>query len=151
MMRDFERMRREGVQLAAECVVTLERIEKTTSDKAPSLIMSVEWLDEVEAKVKRARWLLRQTAVHARKRTKVEVAARRLPVVTETMWRRLPTSTRSQLLLLVRKEEVLGRPGGSLVLYVLQFNVELAASIAKSLALAARPRQSSRAGTTKAG
>lgn len=143
-MRDFERMRQDGVQLAAECMITLERVQKTTTDKSPSLTMSVEWLDEAEAKIRRARWLLRQAAIHAQKRTKVEVAARRLPVITDAMWRRLPAGVRSQLLLLVRKDEVVGRPGGSLVLYVLPFNVELAANIAKSLSAAARPRRKAR-------
>ena len=139
-MLNYDRMRKEGVQLAGECMVALKRVQGTTVDKAPSLMMSVEWLEEVEAKVHRAKWLMRQAANHARKREKILQIAATLPTVTDAMWRRLSPSVRSQLLLLIRKEEVVGKPGGSLVLYVLRFNVELAASIAKSLLAAARPR-----------
>ena len=139
MMRDHQSMRREGARLAAECIVSLQRVEATTNDRLHSITMSVAWLDEVEAKVKRARWLLRQVEIHAKKRARVEADAKRLPTVTDAMWRRLSPTTRSQLLLLVRKEQVVGKPGGSLVLYLLGFNVELAASVAKRLAAAAKP------------
>ena len=59
-MRDFVQMRQDGVRLASECIVTLQRIQATTTDKGPSLILAVEWLDEVDEKLAKARRMLRQ-------------------------------------------------------------------------------------------
>ncbi len=138
-MRDYERMRKDGIRLVGECEVALKRIRETTSEKFPSLTMSVTWLDEVEAKMKRARWLLRQSELHARKKMTVERAARRLPVITDAVWCRLDSDLRTQILLVARKTDVVNRPGAHLVRYVLQFNVELAANIARRLAIATQP------------
>lgn len=138
-MRDYDRMRKDGLRLVAECEVAFQRIRETTSEKFPSLTMSVAWLDEVEAKVKRARWLLRQSELHARKKLTVERTARRLPLITDAVWRRLDSDLRAQILLVARKADVVDKPGAQLVRYVLQFNVELAASIARRLAVATQP------------
>lgn len=151
-MRDFVQMRQDGVRLASECIVTLQRIQATTTDKGPSLILAVEWLDEVDEKLAKARRMLRQAAAHARRKARIEETAKSLPVVTETMWRRLPPRLRSQLSLLqVRKDEVIGKPGGTIVQRVLPFNLTLAASIVDSLAVAAAPMRPREVGAERAG
>ena len=138
-MRDYEKMRQDGLRLVAECEIALRRVRETTSAKFPSLTMSVTWLDEVEAKMKRARWLLRQSELHARKKMLVERTARRLPVITDAVWRRLDSDLRAQILLVTCKTDVINKPGGHLVRYVLLFNIELAANIARRLAIATQP------------
>ncbi len=137
-MRNYERMRREAVQLAAECLVSLERVKATTNDKPHAMLMSLEWIEEAEAKLSRAKWLLRQAAAHARKQGKVEALAAKMPFITENVWRKLPKDTRDDLLLLLHKNEIVGRPGASTVLYIARFNVDLAASIAQTLLAAGR-------------
>lgn len=137
-MRNYERMRREAVQLTAECLVSLERVQATTNDKPHAMLMSIEWIEEAEAKLSRAKWLLRQAAAHARKQGKVEALATKMPFISESVWRKLPKDTRDDLLLLLHKDEIVGRPGASTVLYLSRFNVDLAANVAQTLLAAGR-------------